>query len=62
MIDSVDKDALMTRGNGRAGPTGGFPLSYNGHLAGCSDVAGPMKSAETLYGFYFYPAVHHTEC
>ena len=34
MIDSVDKDALMTRGNGRAGPTGGFPLSYSGYLAG----------------------------
>ena len=34
MIDSVGKDALTTRHNGRAGPTGGFPLSYSGCLAG----------------------------
>ena len=62
MIDSVDKDALTMRDNGRVGSTDGFPLSYNGHLAGCSDVAGPMKSAETLHGFYFYPAARLLEC
>ena len=34
MIDSVGKDKLPTQHNGRAGPTGGFPLSYSGCLAG----------------------------
>ena len=34
MSDSVGKDTLMTQHNGRAGPTGGFPLSYSGCLAG----------------------------
>ena len=28
------KPHLMTRHNGRAGPTGGFPLSHSGYLAG----------------------------
>ena len=34
MSGSVGKDTLMTQQNGRAGPTGGFPLSYSGCLAG----------------------------
>ena len=39
MIDSVGKDRLTTRDNGRARLTGGFPLSHCGCLAevlGCS--------------------------
>jgi len=62
MIDSVGKDTLTTRHNRRAGPTGGFPVSYSGYLAGVLGFSRAYEIVSNGNGSFYYAAAHHPEC